>query len=240
MTDILRATARALRDLLHWRVLWLLMWPLVIALVLWSLLAFTYSDDLVRWLSFGLSDSTIGHWLASWIPLSAFTVALGWMLVPVLLIPLVLITTSVIIGFAVMPALVAHVAPRRYPELERRHGGTLAGSIWNAMIALLVFLVLGVITLPLWLLLPLWPLLAAVLLGYLNQRLFRYDALAEHASAAEMRTLFRRHWLELFGLGALVSLFSYVPFIGLLVPLVAGLAFIHFCLARLVELRREP
>jgi len=53
-----------------------------------------------------------------------------------------------------------------------------------------------------------------------------------------MRELFRRHRREFFGLGVLVSLLSYVPFAGLVVPVAAGLAFIHYGLARLAGLRR--
>jgi len=154
-----------------------------------------------------------------------------------LLVPLVLATTSVIIGFASMPAMVEHVAGRSYPELARLRGGTLAGGVWNALLAVAVFLGVGLLSLPLWLVPPLWPVLAALLMGYLNQRLFRYDALTEHASADEMRAFFARHRRELFGLGVLVSLLSYVPFAGLAVPVAAGLAFIHYCLTRLAALR---
>lgn len=228
---------RALRDLLHWRIVWLLLWPLGVSLLFWIVLALVYADDLVLWLSGSMLDSPLGRLLSQWLPLASIAVGLGWLLIPALLVPLVLITTSLIVGFAVMPALLALIAPQRYPLLERRRGGTLAGSIWNVLIALAVATLLTVITLPLWLLPPLWPVLAALLLGYLNARLFRYDALAEHASAAEMAELFRRHRWPLFWLGALVSLFSYLPFAGLLVPIVAGLAFIHFCLARLQEMR---
>jgi CysZ protein len=152
----------------------------------------------------------------------------------------VLATASLIIGFVSMPMMVEHVAARSYPTLERRRGGTLAGGVGNALLAVGVFLGLGMLSLPLWLVPPLWPLLAALLMGYLNQRLFRYDALAEHAAADEMRELVTRNRRELFGLGVLVSLLSYIPFAGLAVPVAAGLAFIHYCLRRLSALRGLP
>ncbi|MCC6203087.1 MAG: EI24 domain-containing protein [Gammaproteobacteria bacterium] len=237
MSDIFQAFVRALRDLLHWRIVWLLLWPLGVSLLFWSVLALAYADDFVLWLSGSMLDSPLGRLLSQWLPLTSIAVGLGWLLIPALLVPLVLITTSLIVGFAVMPALIAQVAPKRYPHLERRRGGTLAGSVWNALIAIVISTILAVVTLPLWLLPPLWPMLAALLLGYLNARLFRYDAVAEHASTAEMTELFHRHRWSWFWLGALVSLFSYLPFVGLLVPLVAGLAFIHFGLARLAVLR---
>jgi len=87
---------------------------------------------------------------------------------------------------------------------------------------------------------PLWPVLPIVLFGYLNQRVFRYDALYEHATGWEMQTLIRRHRHELFLLGVVVALFGLIPLIGFLVPVYGGLAFIHYCLARLAQLRDEP
>jgi uncharacterized protein involved in cysteine biosynthesis len=238
MNEILQAAARAVRDLFHPKMLWLVVWPLGVSLVGWLLAALFFGDDAVAWLSTTLADSWIGRLMSEWLPVGAVATGLGWVLLIVLLVPLVLATASVILGIASMPAMVAHVAARSYPDLEYRHGGTLAGSIGNAVLGVAVFLVVGVVTLPLWLVPPLWPFLAALLMGYLNQRMFRYDALAEHATADEMRELFRRHRRDLFGLGVLVSLLSYVPFAGLVVPVAAGLAFIHYGLARLAGLRR--
>jgi len=240
MNDILQAAGRGLRDLFHPRMIWLVVWPIGVSLALWLVLAFFFGDDAVAWLATTLGDSRIGQWVGRWLPVREVAGGLGWVLVIVLLIPLVLGTTSVIIGFASMPAMVEHVAGRSYPELERRRGGTLAGGVWNAVLAIGVFLGVGLLSLPLWLVPPLWPILAAVLMGYLNQRLFRYDALAEHAGADEMRELFARYRRELFGLGVLVSLLSYVPFAGLIVPVAAGLAFIHYCLTRLAATRGAP
>jgi len=238
MSEIFQAFARAARDLLHPKMLWLVVWPLGVSLAAWVLAAAFFGDDAVAWLSTTLADSWIGRLMAQWLPVGAVATGLGWLLLVVLLVPLVLATASVILGIASMPAMVAHVAARSYPELEYRRGGTLAGSVGNAALGVAVFLVVGLVTLPLWLVPPLWPFLAALLMGYLNQRMFRYDALAEHATADEMRELFRRHRRELFGLGVLVSLLSYVPFAGLVVPVAAGLAFIHYGLARLAGLRR--
>jgi len=238
MSEILQAVSRAARDLLHPKMLWLVAWPLGVSLLVWLLLAIVFGDDAVAWLSTTLAGSAIGRWMSEWLPVGAVVTGLGWVLLVVLLVPLVLATASVIIGVFSMPAMVEHVAGRSYPDLQYRRGGTLAGSIWNAVIGIVFFVGVGLVSLPLWLVPPLWPFLAALLMGFLNQRMFRYDALAEHAAADEMRELFRRHRREFFGLGVLVSLLSYVPFAGLVVPVAAGLAFIHYGLARLAGLRR--
>jgi len=237
MNDIFQACVRGLRDLLHPKMIWLVVWPIGASIALWLVLAIFFGDDAVVWLSSTLSESTVGQWVGRWLPVREVTGGLGWVLLIVLLVPLVLATASVIIGLVSMPAMVEHVAGRTYPQLERRHGGTLAGSVRNTVLAVAVFLGIGILSLPLWLVPPLWPVLAALLMGYLNQRMFRYDALAEHAGADEMRAFFARYRRELFGLGVLVSLLSYIPFAGLVVPVAAGLAFIHYCLARLAVSR---
>ena len=50
-----------------------------------------------------------------------------------------------------MPVMVNHIAERNYPQLDRLHGGSAAGGVWNTVIALAVLCGLAVATLPLWL-----------------------------------------------------------------------------------------
>ena len=85
-----------------------------------------------------------------------------------------------------------------------------------------------------------WPVLPVVLFGYFNQRVFRYDALAEHATAAEIAAVIRRSRGELFLLGVALALIGHIPLVGFFMPVYGGLAFIHYGLARLGELRGEP
>jgi len=68
---------------------------------------------------------------------------------------------------------------------------------------------------------------------------FRYDALAEHATAAEIAEVVRRHRGELFLLGVALALIA-MSRARLFMPVYGGLAFIHFGLSRLGELRSEP
>jgi hypothetical protein len=83
----------------------------------------------------------------------------------------------------------------------------------------------------------LWPILPLLLLGFLNQRVFRYDALAEHASRSELREVIRRWWGEMLLLGVALALVGHIPLVGLAMPVYAGLVFVHYCLGRLRELR---
>jgi CysZ protein len=240
MSDILRALLRALASLLHPRMLWLMVWPIVVALAVWLTLAFLYWNQVAAWAQMELQRSGVYDWTMSTWPLTLFAAALGWVLGLLVFVPLVLVTAVLIIGVVSMPIMVRHVAERDYPALERKRGGSAAGSVANAVVGLLVFLGLALLTLPLWLVPPLWPFLPVLLLGYLNQRVFRYDALAEHASKAEIAEILRRWRGDLFLLGVVLALVGHVPVLGLFMPVYAGLAYIHYCLARVAQLRAAP
>jgi uncharacterized protein involved in cysteine biosynthesis len=137
----------------------------------------------------------------------------------------------------VMPLIVGFVAARGYPALQRRQGGSVRGSFINTLVALAVFAALWLLTLPLWFTLVLGPPLALLLSAWLIQRLFRYDALAEHADAAEYRTLVSACRGRFFLLGVAVALLYALPVVNLLAPIAGGLMFTHYALARLAELR---
>jgi len=240
MERLIAALLKGFASLLHPRMLWLMVWPVVVALVVWITLAVLYWGQVLGWISTQLHQSALYESTVSIWPLSLVAAWLGWLLLLVLLVPLVLITAVTIIGVVAMPTMVAHVGERDYPGLAREKGGSIAGSLWNAVAALALFVLFLAISLPLWLIPPLWPVLPIVLFGYFNQRVFRYDALAEHGTAAEIATVLRRHRGELFLLGIALALVGHIPVLGLFMPVYGGLVFIHYGLERLRELRGEP
>jgi hypothetical protein len=240
MSEIAQALLRASASLLHPRMLLLMLWPVLLAIALWLGLAYAFWSQAAAWLQSQFDQSAAIGWAVAVWPLSLVAAHLAWILLVLLFLPLVLITAVLIIGVFAMPAMVALVAGRAYPALDRRQGGTFSGSLWNGAVTLVWLALLAFASLPLWLFPLFWPVLPVLLFGYLNQRVFRYDALYEHASAWEMETLFLRHRRELFLLGVVVALFGLIPLFGFLAPVYGGLAFIHYCLARLVQLRDEP
>ena len=240
MERILAALLNGLASLVHPRMLWLMVWPILVALAIWLTLAALYWSQAINWVDLELHQWEAYRWALSVWPVKLFATWLGWLLLLFLLVPVVLITAVLIISVVSMPAIVAHVGERDYPRLAHRRGGTFAGSVWNALLALVFFLLLFAITLPLWLLPLLWPVLPVVLFGYFNQRVYRYDALAEHGTPAEIEELIARNRGEMFLLGVALALIGHVPLVGLAMPVYGGLVFIHYCLARLGEARSEP
>ena len=235
MTAILDALARALRDLFNLRVLWVAVWPMLAALLLWLVLGVTFWSTFSGWIVQGLDAIGIQAWLADLEPVWIAN-GIQALLHLMLFVPLVMLTALVITALFGMPALIRVVAERDYPDLKRENGGGLVGNLWNAIIAIALFVALWVITLPLWLI-GVGVIVPFVAAAWLNQRLFRYDAIAEHASAGEMATLFRQERSGWWGLGLLTGLVQFVPLLNLLGPVFAALAFIHFGLARLAQQR---
>jgi hypothetical protein len=155
-------------------------------------------------------------------------------------VPAVYLTALMILSMFGMQEMVEHVARRRFPTLARRQGGGIAGSVWNGVVAMAGMVLLGLVTLPLWVFPPLWAVIPVAIFAWVNQRVLRYDALAEHASAEEMKALFSAQRRPLYVMGLLLALVAFVPLAGFVAPVWFGLAFINYLLAELQALRQAP
>ncbi len=118
-----------------------------------------------------------------------------------------------------------------------------------------------IVSLPFWLVPPLILVLPPLIWGWLTYRVMAYDALAEHASAAERRQMFRSHRAWLLGIGVFSGYLGAAPSLiwasgvmfaamfVILVPLAiwiytlvfafSSLWFTHYCLAALQALRAQ-
>jgi CysZ protein len=228
-----RSLLFAAANVLHPRMLWLMLWPMLVALAAWGTTAFFVwvrtAQRLAAWLERGLD------WALAWahLDLGAAALVAANVLLFLAFVPLVYLTALFILSLFGMQKMVEHVAERVFPTLERRHGGGVAGTGWNGLVAFLGLVALALLSVPLWFFPPLWPVIPVVILGWVNQRLLRYDALAEHADAGEMAQIFRSRRGALYLLGALLALAAYVPILGLFAPVLFGLAFIHYLLSAL-------
>jgi CysZ protein len=232
------ALLRAAGSLVHPRMLWLMLWPVLVALILWSTVAFFLMGWLIGRLAERLEQFFRGALFFIQLNFADWALIAAKVLLYLAFVPLVYMTALVILGIFGMPAMVDHVAKRSYPGLERRTGGGFLGSAWNGVVALLGMLALAIITVPLWLIPPLWPLIPLIVMGWANQRLLRYDALAEHADPQERRAIFRERRGGLYLLGFLLALAAYVPLAGFFVPAFFALAFVHYLLDALAASRR--
>ncbi len=237
MHPVIAALAAAARDLREPRVLALALVPPLVAIAVWIALAWAFADDWARWVAEAIATTPWLTWLSRWglasVLIWASGIAAFVMLAPVLLVVAVLATELI-----AMPVIVPLVGDRDYPRLERRRGGTLAGSAWNAVTSVILFAALWLLSLPLWLTGIGALALPALISAHFNQRVFRYDALAEHASAAEYHAVVRAAGGRLYTLGLVLAALYYVPIANFFAPILTALAFTHLCLGELARFRR--
>jgi len=166
----------------------------------------------------------------------------------------------VFISLFSVPAAVRHLE-RSYPDLAKAKGGSMVGSVFQALGSTMVFLLLALATLPLWLIPPFFALIPPLLWGWLTYRVMTYDALAQHATPEERKTLMKRHRMSLLSIGVAVGLLGSAPtliwvasaaliflfpfvlagtlWLYVLIFIFSALWFGHFCLRALEQLRAE-
>ncbi|HMO48165.1 MAG TPA: EI24 domain-containing protein [Rubrivivax sp.] len=150
------------------------------------------------------------HWLDS-VGAGAFAVVLAPLIVVVLAVPVIVVASLLLVAWLMTPSLVGLVAARRFPALERKHGGGwFSGALWS-LVYMLLALVLLVLSLPLWFIPPLVLVLPPLIWGWLTYRVMSFDALAEHASAGERRQLMREQRWPLLAIGILTGYLGAAP-----------------------------
>lgn len=237
MTLVAKAIVSAFRDLIRFKIAWIILWPIIASILFWLLVGYFFYDIFSGWIQRFLNETKISEWIISlqsdWVE----SLILGFIDIA-LFIPLVIITTLVLTATFVMPALIKIVAKHYYPDLKREYGGTISGSIVNAVVASVGFILIWLITLPLWTV-GVGIIVPFVAASFMNQQLFRYDALAEHANKMEFNKICSENRYSLWSLGLFTSLIQFIPFINLLAPIFTALAFIHFGFDHLQILRAE-
>ncbi len=262
MHAVLVSFGRAVLSQLHLRMLLLTVLPFVVSIAIWSVLLWLGLQPAIDWLQAYFADSgafgSAGQVLG-WFGLGAFKTVLVPLIAMWLLLPLMILTALVFVGTMAMPLIVRHVANRRHPQLERRKGGSIWGSVWIALSSFVVFVVLWLVTLPLTLFPPLAFVVHPLLWGWLTYRVMAYDALAEHASAQEYRDIVRIHRWPLLAIGAVAGAMGAAPslmwlggalsviffpllaagaiWLYVLVFVFSGLWFQHYCLDALAAYR---
>jgi len=264
MTLILDSFWRAVAYCLHPRVIALSFLPLVIMVALSLGLGYFYWEPALDWVRAMLESSAWITRLWGWLEgvgVGNLKTVLAPLIVIFAVTPVIVLLSLLIVAMLMTPALVALVAERRFPKLERKKGGSLVISIFWSLGSTLLAVIALVVSLPLWLIPPLILVLPPLIWGWLTYRVMAFDVLAEHASKAERVELFRRHRGQLLGIGILTGYLGAAPsivwasgalfaaafvvlmpvaiWIYTLVFAFSALWFAHFGLAALEKLRAE-
>ena len=255
---------RALVYCLHPKVIFWSLLPLLVMVVLSLGLGYFFwdsaTDQLRLWLESAAFASKVWDWLDR-----VGAQQIKSVLVPLLLVfavtPLIVVLSMLLVAQWLAPGVVKLVASKRFAGLQAKQGASFVRSLAWALSSTLLALLALVITLPLWLVPVLALLLPPLIWGWLTYRVMAFDALAQHASVAERRAIFQRHWGSLLLIGllsgylnaspglALVLVSVFAPAFMLILPLVicwymlvfafASLWYAHYCLGALQVLRLQ-
>lgn len=232
MAEVFLAIIRSVASLAQPRVWGMVLTPAALSLLLWLGLAIWGLGALVSWLMEYPPMTLLVSWGVVWLAhlLAYFG---GWMLI----FALAYLTTALLAAILIMPWLLKRVAERDYPEVAPMGADSFAGAVGNSLLATLLFILGWLFSIPFWLVPGFSLLLPLLLMAWFNRRTFAYDALSLHATPDEWRQIKQQYGRSLFLLGLLMAVLTHVPFIGLLVPVLAALAYIHFGLEALRRLR---
>jgi hypothetical protein len=256
---------RALAYCLHPKVIMLSLLPLILMAVIVTGLGAMYWDLAVDTVRTGMEAGPVMGWAWTWlerVDLLNLKTVLAPLVIILAVTPVVMIMSLLAVSFMMTPALVGLVSTRRFPNLERKRGGSSWQSVLWTLMSVILALGALILTLPLWWVPPLAILLPALIWGWLTYRVMTYDVLAEHASSQERVELMKRYRFQLLGMGVLTGAMGAAPslvwasgalfaaafvilipvavWIYTLVFIFSALWFVHFLLFALSSLREEP
>lgn len=264
MSLLLDSFWRAAAYCLHPRVIALSLLPLVLMVAIALGLGYFFWDAAVDSVRMTLESwqfvATLAGWLVS-IGLPGLKAALAPLVVVFLATPVIVVASLLAVAVLMSPSMLALVAQRRFPALEKKHGGSFLAGTFLSLATTFVALLALLVSIPFWLIPPLVLILPPLIWGWLTYRVLSYDMLAEHASKDERKTVLQRHRPALLGIGVLTGYLGAAPsivwasgvlFIAMapvLVPVAiwiytlvfafSALWFAHFLLAALEALRAE-
>lgn len=240
MDRVLKAFGRSIASQLHPKMLGLLVLPFVVSLLFWILAAWLVWTPLTDWLAAALFE---GGWLggfygwAQGIGLGGIRDWIPALIALLLVVPASWVTAIAIVAVFAMPLVMRFLVARDYPGVARRGTGSPLPGLLNVLVAIPLFAVGYLLTLPLWLIPPLALVVPWFWWSWLTARVMRMDSLVEYADPAERRAIEARYRKEYLLLAMLVSALNLVPPLFLVTPVLSALAFGHYSLAMLAERR---
>jgi len=228
MGDVMLALMRSLASLRRGKVWVYVLVPALFSLVLWVVLAIWGLGVLVDWLLGHPPMSLLIGWGLAWL---AHILAYmgGWMAI----FAGAYLTASLLAAVVIMPLLLKHLSETEYRDVAPMGKDSFVAAAVNSVLASLLFIAGWLLSLPLWIIPGLSLILPLLLMAWLNRRTFAYDALSMHATVAEWQAIRQQNKAPLFMLGLSMALLAHIPLLGLLVPALAALSFVHYGLEAL-------
>lgn len=228
MAEVMLALMRTLGSLRDGRVWLYMLVPALFSLLFSGGLAIWTFGTVVEFLMDYPPMTLLAGWGLLWL---AYVLAYlgGWMAV----FAVAYLAASLVAAIVIMPLLLKHLSASEYRDVAAMGKDSFVAASVNSVQAAVLFIAAWLLSIPLWLIPGFSLLIPVLLMGWLNRRTFAYDALSMHATEAEWQDIRLRNKAPLFMLGLTMALLAHVPFVGLLVPALTALVFVHYGLESL-------
>ena len=262
--ELLDAFWRAAAYCLHPKVIVLSLLPLAIVGGSVAALGYFYWEPAVDAVRATLEDWSLLDSLFAWLRSiggAGWTSFIAPLVIVALAVPVFVVASLFVAALLMTPSIVALVAARRFPQLDKRRGGGFWSSLGWSLGSTAVALIALVVSIPLWFIPPLVLVLPPLIWGWLTYRVLAFDVLALHASSAERAQLLRAERWPLLAIGVVCGALGAAPSLLwavsaltlVLAPLLilvsiwlytlvfafSSLWFAHYLLAALQRLRRD-
>ena len=205
---------RAAAYCLHPRVIALSVLPLAIMAALSLSLGYFFWDSAVAAVRSNLESFELVNTMVRWLEglgLNNLRLVLAPVLLLFLAIPVIVVVSLLFVAIFMTPSMVALVAERRFPSLDRKKGGSMLASLFWSLGSTALAAVALVLSVPLWFIPPLILILPPLIWGWLTYRVMSYDALSSHASSQERRQIFKEHRGSLLAIGIISGYLGAAP-----------------------------
>lgn len=237
MTKILKALRQSFEALLSLRMFLLVILPPFVAVLCVLGLFFVIWNSLFN----GVSGFLHGFSWLNWIETSTGSPEILSVVTIVFLvlmfIPLAYLCAVLFTSIFVMPIALTWIGESEFKDLEKKRGGSTVGSVWNALKATVIFVILFFVTLPLWFLPGCQVLVPLALTAWLNKKVFMYDVLQDFATSEERLLIEKSESQTLYGMGLLLGLLAYIPLAVFVLPVFSALAYSYYALNELRAIR---
>lgn len=242
MGDFWKAIGLSLRDLFRPQVLAILLLPAFAAILVWGTIAYLFWKPIMLWAETDgirvLFLDRVPETIFQWFHLNpeSIAMALSGMMLLVVMVPLIVISALVITSVIATPVVLRFVSQKYYSNVQRLGSESLIQSVLNGLRAIALYIFLWIVTIPLWIVPGFQFLLPILLNTWLNYRVFSYDAMIEHATADERKSIQKKSRDTFLLLGLVSSLMLFPPFF-IIAPVFSALIFSHYSLMKIQNIR---
>jgi hypothetical protein len=205
---------RAAAYCLHPRVVVLSLVPLLLVGGAAAALGYFFWEPAVASVRMSLEEAALLEPMFAWlrsVGAGSWASVIAPLVIVALAVPLFVVVSLLVAAVLMTPAIVRLVGARRFPQLERRHGGSFWSGLGVSLGCTVIALAALVVSIPFWFVPPLVLVLPPLIWGWLTYRVFAYDVLADYASRDERRRLLDEERWTLLAMGVVCGLLGAAP-----------------------------